>query len=346
MDMLHRIRGGLLRKGLHQHIPHITSMMDYVGGGGDLEGGGVLDTIKEYGSKFLDFITGAERKRKEAAEIKEGQEQLGREFRENRKRQEEAGKIMDAERAKEAERQKEADAYALANPKAPPKTIRPKERADVKLLKSLGRNIIEATGLGRPKPRTGGARIKPGKRVIYEEHYYPKARKAKAKPLDEAVESLVQRVGYRNERVKRFDSDVLSGIRKMDEIRRLARDVVASDKPDINYLADVALEGVDNVAYLSEVARKEQIKRGFLSEVRAIYKSQPDVWKEHNKDEIDELIAEAFFPSDEIPTVDGVEGEGRPRRPNARAAIVKKVMGEKGLSMIEASKYVKAHGLY
>jgi hypothetical protein len=40
------------------------------------------------------------------------------------------------------------------------------------------------------------------------------------------------------------------------------------------------------------------------------------------------------------------EGEGRPRRPNARAAIVKKVMGEKGLSMIEASKYVKAHGLY
>jgi len=31
---------------------------------------------------------------------------------------------------------------------------------------------------------------------------------------------------------------------------------------------------------------------------------------------------------------------------NARAAIVKKVMSERGLSMIEASKYVKAHGLY
>lgn len=31
---------------------------------------------------------------------------------------------------------------------------------------------------------------------------------------------------------------------------------------------------------------------------------------------------------------------------NARAMIVKKVMAEKGLKLIEASKYVKAHGLY
>jgi hypothetical protein len=33
-------------------------------------------------------------------------------------------------------------------------------------------------------------------------------------------------------------------------------------------------------------------------------------------------------------------------RTNARAAIVKKVMAEKGMKMIEASKYVKEHGLY
>ena len=38
----------------------------------------------------------------------------------------------------------------------------------------------------------------------------------------------------------------------------------------------------------------------------------------------------------------GVSGGGRA----ARAAIVKKVMADKGLSMIEASKYVKAHNLY
>lgn len=34
------------------------------------------------------------------------------------------------------------------------------------------------------------------------------------------------------------------------------------------------------------------------------------------------------------------------RKPNARAQIVKKVMREKGLSMIQASSYVKAHNLY
>lgn len=37
-----------------------------------------------------------------------------------------------------------------------------------------------------------------------------------------------------------------------------------------------------------------------------------------------------------------MEGDGRRKR----AEIVKKVMAEKGMKMIEASKYVKAHGLY
>ena len=39
-------------------------------------------------------------------------------------------------------------------------------------------------------------------------------------------------------------------------------------------------------------------------------------------------------------------GSGKPKRTNARAAVVKKVMADKGLSMNEASKYVKAHKLY
>lgn len=39
-----------------------------------------------------------------------------------------------------------------------------------------------------------------------------------------------------------------------------------------------------------------------------------------------------------------IVGEGDGRR--KRAAVVKRVMAEKGLSMIEASKYVKEHGLY
>jgi hypothetical protein len=40
------------------------------------------------------------------------------------------------------------------------------------------------------------------------------------------------------------------------------------------------------------------------------------------------------------------EGQGKPKRHNKRAEIVRKVMAEKGLKMIEASKYVKAHNLY
>jgi hypothetical protein len=40
----------------------------------------------------------------------------------------------------------------------------------------------------------------------------------------------------------------------------------------------------------------------------------------------------------------GQHANGRPV--NKRAEVVKKVMKDKGLSMIEASKYVKAHSLY
>ena len=39
-------------------------------------------------------------------------------------------------------------------------------------------------------------------------------------------------------------------------------------------------------------------------------------------------------------------GGAKPKRPNPRAEIVRKVMKEKGLSLIEASKFVKANHLY
>jgi hypothetical protein len=40
------------------------------------------------------------------------------------------------------------------------------------------------------------------------------------------------------------------------------------------------------------------------------------------------------------------KGSASGKKPNARAMIVKKIMNEKGLKLIEASKYVKEHGLY
>ena len=65
----------------------------------------------------------------------------------------------------------------------------------------------------------------------------------------------------------------------------------------------------------------------------------------------------AYEPKEEsqsviVPTIEAKGGKKKraPAGPNdgrrKRAEVVKKVMREKGMSMIEASKYVKAHGLY
>jgi hypothetical protein len=44
------------------------------------------------------------------------------------------------------------------------------------------------------------------------------------------------------------------------------------------------------------------------------------------------------------PPVPSVSGSGR--KPSERGAIVKRIMAEKGMSLPQASKYVKEHGLY
>ena len=59
------------------------------------------------------------------------------------------------------------------------------------------------------------------------------------------------------------------------------------------------------------------------------------------KKEVKPFTEKAQLPSSTLSGM-GVAG----KKPNARAAIVKSVMAEHGLSMIEASKYVKEHNLY
>jgi len=59
------------------------------------------------------------------------------------------------------------------------------------------------------------------------------------------------------------------------------------------------------------------------------------------KKEVSPMTEKAQLPSSTLSGM-GVAG----KKPNARAAIVKSVMAEHGLSMIEASKYVKEHNLY
>ena len=45
-------------------------------------------------------------------------------------------------------------------------------------------------------------------------------------------------------------------------------------------------------------------------------------------------------------TTPAAAGSGKPKRTNARAAVVGRIMKEKGMKMAEASKYVSEHGLY
>ena len=59
------------------------------------------------------------------------------------------------------------------------------------------------------------------------------------------------------------------------------------------------------------------------------------------KKEVKPMTEKAQLPSSTLSGM-GIAG----KKPNARAAIVKSVMAEHGMSMIEASKYVKEHNLY
>ena len=52
-----------------------------------------------------------------------------------------------------------------------------------------------------------------------------------------------------------------------------------------------------------------------------------------------------LVPVAQMQGVKGAGGSGG-KKPNIRAEIVRKVMKEKGCSMIEASKFVKANNLY
>ena len=48
-------------------------------------------------------------------------------------------------------------------------------------------------------------------------------------------------------------------------------------------------------------------------------------------------------PKSEMPST---KGGSKPRQANKYALLVKEIMGKQNLKMIEASKYIKEHGLY
>jgi len=63
------------------------------------------------------------------------------------------------------------------------------------------------------------------------------------------------------------------------------------------------------------------------------------------KKEVKPMTEKAQLPSSTLSGL-GKKAEPKAKKHNARAEVVKKVMAEHGMKMIEASKYVKDHGLY
>ena len=63
------------------------------------------------------------------------------------------------------------------------------------------------------------------------------------------------------------------------------------------------------------------------------------------KKEVKPMTEKSQLPSSTLSGL-GKKAEPKAKKHNARAEVVKKVMAEHGMKMIEASKYVKEHGLY
>ena len=108
---------------------------------------------------------------------------------------------------------------------------------------------------------------------------------------------------------------------------------------------------------------KMHLKKGLKKATKAavkvgkeqhVGKKAASMSKDYGKAVAPELAAAAatavgnpeLAPAAAIATQQAVKGLGKPKRTNARAQIVGKIMKERGVGLAEASKIVKAEGLY
>jgi hypothetical protein len=104
-------------------------------------------------------------------------------------------------------------------------------------------------------------------------------------------------------------------------------------KPVKDALVERAVEEIEGP---SMFAGRQVKKTGLAKAVRTFGRAVKPLGK--NLKPVKQALAER--------AVGEIMGAGKKRPKSARAMIVKKVMAEKGMGMIEASKYVKANGLY
>ena len=106
-------------------------------------------------------------------------------------------------------------------------------------------------------------------------------------------------------------------------------------KPVKDALAERAVQEIEGPSMFA--GRQNTVKKtGLAKALRTFGRAVKPVGK--NLKPVKDALAER--------AVGEIMGAGKKRPKSARAMIVKKVMAEKGMGMIEASKYVKANGLY
>jgi hypothetical protein len=101
------------------------------------------------------------------------------------------------------------------------------------------------------------------------------------------------------------------------------------------------MDNGEGPATLGVRSRKTK-KGGAMPDSAALPTATKITVKSTPKKEVKPMTEKAQFPSSTL------SGLGKPKKAgkSARAEIVKRIMSEKGLKMIEASKYVKEHNLY
>jgi hypothetical protein len=171
-----------------------------------------------------------------------------------------------------------------------------------------------------------------GKAIGIKQITKPIAKAATAKAVSE-IEGAALSGGKKAYGVSRFVKD-LNKISKAVGLKQFT-------KPIAKAATKKAVKELDG-APMSDMADVIEETKGGKYGVSRFVKDLNKIGKAVGIKQITKPIAKAATKK----AVSEIEGAGRKGGRAERARIVKQVMAEKGLSMIEASKYVKAHGLY
>jgi hypothetical protein len=116
---------------------------------------------------------------------------------------------------------------------------------------------------------------------------------------------------------------------------------------DVAHVGKAVAPDLIRASLKGEGKRKRKSKKGGLSLSDVLESAKPAITKAvSTATPVAKKLAKSLGKQALAKASSALEGMGRKGGKAKRAEIVKKVMAEKGMKMIEASKYVKAHNLY